>query len=67
MGEDIFQQVLSTISRIEASNANQAEVNKLWVEIRETFLNEMSSLPDLPLSNCNKLNNKRGCTISSGK
>ena len=59
MSEEIFQQILGTISRIENSSKNQAEINKLWIEIKDMFLNEMSRLPDLPSSDNSKLNKNR--------
>ena len=50
MSEEIHQQVLETISRIENVNKTQTEIDSLWTEIKNLFLNEMETLPDLPTS-----------------
>ena len=55
MSEEIQQQVLNTISKLENALQNQDEINKLWLEIKNLFLNEMGSLPNLPPPNCKKL------------
>ena len=57
MSEDINNQVLETIMRLENGLKNQQEIDRLWVEVKELFLNEMSKLPDLPTSS-NKKSNK---------
>ena len=54
MSDEITNQVLETIRRLEFVNKNQQEIDNLWGEIKDLFLNEMSKLPDLPTSMNNK-------------
>ena len=54
MSDEITNQVLETIRRLEFVNKNQLEIYNLWGEIKGLFLNEMSKLPDLPTSMNNK-------------
>ena len=58
MSEEINNQVLLTIRKLELNINNQQEIDSLWGEVKELFLSEMSKLPDLPTS-CNKKNNKK--------
>ena len=57
MSEEVNNQVLETILRLENCQKNQQEIDRLWDEVKELFLNEMSKLPDLPTSS-NKKSNK---------
>ena len=54
MSDEITNQVLETIRRLEFVDKNQQEIDNLWGEIKDLFLNEMSKLPDLPTSMNNK-------------
>ena len=54
MNEDIQQQVLNTIEKIEANVGNQTELDMLWGDVKNLFLSEMDKLPILPSSNIKK-------------
>ena len=58
MSQETNQLVLDTIARLECAERNQSEINKLWQEIKTLFLNEMASLPDIPISNCKNMKKK---------
>ena len=58
MSEEIHQQVLDTITRIENIGKTQTEIDSLWTEIKNLFLNEMKTLPDLPTSGNKKMKKK---------
>ena len=55
MNENTRKQVMDTIARLENIESNQGEINRLWREIKEIFLNEMDSLPNVPIARNNKL------------
>ena len=55
MSEDIKQAVLSTIARLENLDENQGNIDKLWGEVKELFLNEMKNLPNVPSTQNKKL------------
>ena len=57
MSKEIHEKVLETIKKLETSNRNQNEIDKLWGEIKQLFLSELSSLPNLPQSNNKKQTN----------
>ena len=57
MSEEISNQILNTINKLEMGIKNQNEIDRLWFEVKTLFLNEMSKLPDLPTST-NKKNNR---------
>ena len=56
MNEEIQQQVLNTIEKIEANVGNQTELDMLWGEVKSLFLSEIDKLPNLPSSNNKNLN-----------
>ena len=55
MSEETRQLVVDTIAKLEYINKNQGDINTLWNEIKEIFLNEMKKLPDIPSTNNNKM------------
>ena len=55
MSESITRQVVDTIVRLESIESTQGEVDRLWREIKGLFLNEMESLPSIPMTNNKKL------------
>ena len=54
MSEETRLLVVDTIARLENQIENQGEINRLWKEIKQLFLNEMEKLPDIPTSNSKK-------------
>ena len=58
MSEDTYRAVLSTISHLETIANTKSEIDTLWLEVKALFLTEMSSLPNLPISNSKKGNRK---------
>ena len=58
MSESITRQVVDTIVRLESIESTQGEVDRLWREIKGLFLNEMESLPSIPMTNNKKLKKK---------
>ena len=56
MSAETRQLVLDTIAKLETASKNQVEINRLWLEVKTIFLDEMSSLPNIPSSNCKKMN-----------
>ena len=58
MSNEVHQQVLNTIEKLENIVCNQAKIDTLWEEIKKLFLNELSLLPDLPKSNSKKSSSK---------
>ena len=58
MSQETLTLVQNTITRLENAEKNQNEINRLWLEIKTLFLNEMASLPNIPSSNCKKMNKK---------
>ena len=55
MSEETRLLVVDTIARLENQIENQGEINRLWKEIKQLFLNEMEKLPDIPTSNSKKM------------
>ena len=55
MDENTRQQVSVTIAKLETIECNQGEVDRLWEEIKGIFLNEMESLPSIPVINDKKM------------
>ena len=51
MRKEIKQQNQQTILKLENSVNSQAELDNLWGEIKGILICEMSSFPDLPISN----------------
>ena len=58
MSDQIHQMVLETISKLENATKTQHEIDRLWIEIKNLFFDEMNSLPDLPKPNNKKLKSK---------
>ena len=55
MSEEIRQMVLGTIAKLENVSENQIEINRLWAEVKNLFLKEMDTLPNIPSSSCKKM------------
>ena len=58
LSEDTFSKVLFTIGRLEQAINTKTEIDNLWLEVKQIFLSEMATLPDLPTSNSKKRNQK---------
>ena len=58
MSEEITNQVIATISKLENVVNDQSELDSLWSQVKDLLLCEISTLPDLPTSNCKKLKTK---------
>ena len=58
MSESVRGQIEATIQKLEGLVNTQAELDNIYTEIKDIFMKEMSGLPDLPLSNNSKSNNK---------
>ena len=54
MSNEIQEQVLQTISKLEKNISNQTEIDLVWADVKTLFLNELSTLPTLPTSNSKK-------------
>ena len=54
MSEEIRTKVFDTITRIEASQSSQIEINNLWSTIKTLFSTELNKLPNIPVSSNNK-------------
>ena len=48
IGQECYQQILTTIDKIESCAHNQTEINQLWKDVKNISINEMGSLPSLP-------------------
>ena len=58
MSNETFNQVLFTISRLETAVNTKNEIDQLWLEVKNIFLSEMATLPNIPTSNSSKQNKK---------
>ena len=58
MSKETTNLVLFTINKLENQVNTKTEIDTLWLEIKNIFLNEMDSLPNLPTSNLKKQNSK---------
>ena len=58
MNDEVHQQVLNTIEKIETTVKSQNAINLLWGEMKNLFLSEMAKLPDLPSSQNKNVKNK---------
>ena len=58
MSNDTLNIILFTIHKLENKANNKNEIDKLWLEVKNIFLSEMDSLPDIPASNSKKQNRK---------
>ena len=56
MTDEIRQEVLQTINKIENAQSSQQEINQLWSEIKSLFLKELDKLPSRPTTNNKKQN-----------
>ena len=54
MSEEIRTKVIDTITKIEASQSSQIEINNLWSTIKTLFSTELNKLPNIPVSSNNK-------------
>ena len=50
LNDEINKKIADTIFKLENAINNQSTIDNLWIEIKEMFLSELSSLPDLPTS-----------------
>ena len=57
MSDDIKAQVDATILKLENIQNNQCCLDQIWGDVKNLFIKEMDSLPDMPKSN-NKTNSK---------
>ena len=58
LSEDTFNKVLFTVGRLEKQINTKTEIDTLWLEVKQIFLSEMATLPDLPTSTFKKQNQK---------
>ena len=58
MTEEIVSKVNQTIIQLEKQLRSKDQINALWGEIKNIFMSEIKSLPDLHLSISNKNNRK---------
>ena len=58
LSEETFSKVLFAIGRLEQAINTKTEIDNLWLEVKQIFLSEMATLPDLPTSNSKKQNQK---------
>ena len=58
LSNDIRQQVIQTIERLENAGNHQREIDNCWAEIKKLFKNELKTLPELPKSGFKKNNGK---------
>ena len=58
MSKETTNLVLFTINKLENQVNTKTEIDTLWLEIKNIFLNEMDSLPNLPTSNLKNQNSK---------
>ena len=54
MSAETQQLVQETITRLKFNVNSQNEIDKMWLEVKNIFVLELSKLPDLPTSNSNK-------------
>ena len=50
LSPEVHSQVIDTIAKLENSQKNQNEIDQLWQEIRNIFMQELDKLPDIPTS-----------------
>ena len=58
MSEEIMLQIENTILRLENSVQNQTQLDLIWSDVKTLLINELNSLPNIPISNNKKQNNK---------
>ena len=58
MSVETLNAVIFTINRLENIVSTKTEIDQLWHEVKNVFLSEMGSLPDVPISNSKKQNRK---------
>ena len=58
MSSNTLSIVLSTITRLENAVNTKNEIDALWLEVKNIFISEMSTLPDVPVSNLKKQKRK---------
>ena len=58
MSDDVKLQLQNTISRLENIVNNQSELDTLWADVKNIFIDELSSLPDVPFSSNKKQQRK---------
>ena len=48
MSPENSQLVLNTIERIEKTSKSQSDINEIWADVKDLFINELAHLPTLP-------------------
>ena len=56
MTDEIRVQVVQTIAKIETAQSTQLEIDQLWSEIKNMFVQELNKIPNLPTSSNKKQN-----------
>ena len=54
MDEVTSQQIWNTITRLEHKVDSRKELDSVWADIKQIFLNELNRLPDIPPPNSKK-------------
>ena len=58
LSDEIRQQVIQTIERLENAGKHQLEIDNCWAEIKNLFKNELNTLPEISKSGFKKNNGK---------
>ena len=58
MSKETLELILQAIKKLEVKVDTKKEIDLLWNEVKQVLLSEMNSLPDIPRTNCKKLNRK---------
>ena len=58
LSDEIRQQVIQTIEKLENVGDHQLEIDNCWAEIKNLFKNELKTLPEMPKSGFKKNNGK---------
>ena len=56
MSAELSLQINNTILRLENAVQNQAQLDQLWADVKNLLVEELDTLPNLPISNCKKQN-----------
>ena len=58
MSKETLELILQAIKKLEVKVDTKKEIDLLWNEVKQILLSEMNSLPDIPQTDCKKLNRK---------
>ena len=58
LSDEIRQKVIQTIQNLENAVNHQLEIDNYWTDIKNLFLSELKTLPEIPKSGFKKINNK---------